>query len=139
MPPTGRSGREVPGAEGRRIREHASRGSSIMIAGHPRLWPRPLRRRKTVKAFFAAVPVVLGSGLIADAQGSREIEIRAKQVGEVVYWAPETVEVVQGETVVFVFRNELEGSFDFHGVAIDPLEIKARLYRHKILKVEKQI
>src|SRR5262249_15802262 len=92
-----------------------------------------------VKAFFAAVLVVLGSGLIADAQGSREIEIRAKQVGEVVYWVPETVEVVQGETVVFVFRNELEGSFDFHGVAIDPLEIKARLYRHKILKVEKQI
>lgn len=110
-----------------------------MIVGQPRLWPRPLRRRKTVKAFFAAMLVVLGSGLIADAQGSREIEIHAKQVGEVIYWEPETVEVVQGETVVFVFSHELEGGFAFHGFDIQPLEIKGRVYRHKTLKVEKQI
>ena len=92
-----------------------------------------------MKAFLAAVLVVLGIGLIADAQGSREIEIRAKQVGDVIYWAPETVEVVQGETVVFIFSHELEGGFDFHGFAIDPLEMKGRVYRHKTLRVEKQI
>jgi plastocyanin len=92
-----------------------------------------------VKAFFAAVLVVLGSGLIADAQGSREVEIRAEQVGEVIHWMPETVEVVQGETVVFVFIHELEGGFNYHGIAIEALGIKGRVYRHKTLKVEKQI
>jgi hypothetical protein len=30
--------------------------------------------------------VVLGSGVIAHAQGVREVEIRAEQVGEVVHW-----------------------------------------------------
>ena len=92
-----------------------------------------------MKAFFAAMLVVLGSGLIADAQGIREVEIHAEKVGEVVYWMPETVEVVQGETVLFVFNHDLEGDFDFHGIAIEPLEIKNRVYRHKPLKVEKQI
>lgn len=92
-----------------------------------------------MKAFFAAVLVVLGSGLIADAQGSREVEIRAEQVGAVIYWMPETVEVVQGETVVFVFSHELEGGFNFHGIDIEPLGIKVRVNRHKTLKVEKQI
>jgi plastocyanin len=92
-----------------------------------------------VKAFFAAALVVLGSGLVADAQGSREIEIRAEQVGEAFYWRPDTIEVVQGETVVFVISHDLEGSFDFHGIDIEPLGIKGRVYRHKPLKIEKQI
>jgi plastocyanin len=91
-----------------------------------------------VKAFLAAVLAVLGSGLIADAQGSREVVIRVERVGEVVHWMPETLEAVQGETVVFVFSHEL-GDFDFHGISIEPLGIKGRVYRHKPLKVEKQI
>ena len=52
---------------------------------------------------------------------------------------PEKVEVVQGETVLFVFRHELEGRFEFHGLEIIPLQIKLRVYRHQPLKVEKQI
>jgi plastocyanin len=110
-----------------------------MIAGNPEAPPRALRRRKTVKAFFAAMLVVLGSGLIGDAQGIREIEIHAEKVGEVDQWMPAKVEVVQGETVLFVFNHDLKGGFDFHGIAIEPLEIKGRVYRHKPLKVEKQI
>ena len=92
-----------------------------------------------MKTFFAAVLVMLGSVLIANAQGAREVEIRVEKVGEVFHWMPETVEVVQGETVVFVFNHELEGSFDFHGIDIQPLGIKGRVYRHKPMKVEKQI
>jgi hypothetical protein len=57
-----------------------------------------------------------------------------EKVGEVVHF-----EVVQGETVLFVFNHEIEGGFDFHGISIAPLEIKDRVYRHKPLKVEKQI
>jgi hypothetical protein len=47
--------------------------------------------------------------------------------------------VVQGETVLFVFSHELEGRFDFHGLEITPLQIKLRVFRHKPVKVEKQI
>lgn len=92
-----------------------------------------------MKAFFAALLVVFGVAASASGQGPREIEIRAEKVGEVVHWMPEKVEVVPGETVVFVFKHELEGGFDFHGIAIDPLQIKDKVYRHKPLKVERQI
>ena len=91
-----------------------------------------------MKTFFAAALVVLGSVLIADAQGVREVEIHAEKVGDVIHWMPEKVEVVQGETVLFVFNHELEGGFDFHGIDIEELGIKGRVYRHKPLKVEKQ-
>lgn len=92
-----------------------------------------------LKAFFAAVLVMLGSGLVADAQEIREIELRADKMGEVVHWVPDKVEVVQGETVLFVFKHDLEGDFDFHGISIEAVGIKGRVYRHKPLKVEKQI
>jgi plastocyanin len=92
-----------------------------------------------VKTFFAAVLAVLGSVLIANAQGAREVEIHAEKVGDVFNWIPGTVEVVQGETVMFVFNHDLEGGFDFHGFDIQALGIKGRVYRHKPLKVEKQI
>jgi plastocyanin len=98
-----------------------------------------------LKAFFTALLIVLGSLVMAQAQGVREIEVRAEKAGDVDHskeegrWMPEKVEVVQGETVLFVFRHELEGRFDFHGLEIIPLQIKLRVYRHKPLKVEKQI
>jgi plastocyanin len=83
--------------------------------------------------------VVFGGQAIADAQGAREVEIHAEKVGEVVHWMPEAVEVVQGETVVFVLNHKLEGGFEFHGIAIDALQIKDKVYRHKTLKIERQI
>ena len=92
-----------------------------------------------MKAFLAAMLVVLGSGAIADAQGVREVQVHAEKVGEVFHWMPEKVDVVQGETVLFVFNHDLEGGFDFHGILIDELQIKGRVYRHKPLKVERQI
>jgi plastocyanin len=92
-----------------------------------------------VKTFFAAVLVVLSGALVANAQGVREIEIHVEKMGDVFHWMPEKVEVVQGETVLFVFNHELEGGFDFHGFDIAALGIKGRVYRHKPLKVEKQI
>jgi plastocyanin len=97
-----------------------------------------MRRTTAVKTLFAAMLVVLGSALIANAQEVREIEMHAEKVGDVVRWMPDKVEVVQGETVLFVFTHEL-ADFEFHGIEIDPLGIKNRVYRHKPLKVEKQI
>jgi hypothetical protein len=64
-----------------------------------------MRRRRTLKAFFAAMLVVLGSGVIAHAQGVREVEIRA----------------------------------DFHGILIEPVEVKDWVFRHKTLKVERKV
>jgi hypothetical protein len=60
-------------------------------------------------------------------------------VGEVVHWMPERIEVVQGETAVFVLNHKPEGGFEFHGIAIDVLQIKDKVYRHKTLKIERQI
>ena len=90
-----------------------------------------------MEAFFTALLIVLGSLVMAHAQGVREVEILAEKAGAVDHskeegrWMPEKVEVVQGETVLFVFRHELEGRFDFHGLEIIPLQIKLRVYRHK--------
>ena len=77
-----------------------------MIPGESRNGTR-LQKEESLKAFFAAMLVVLGSGAIADAQGVHEVEVHAEKVGEVVHWMPEKVEGVQGETVPFVFNHDL--------------------------------
>lgn len=92
-----------------------------------------------MKALLTALLIVFGIAAVASAQGVREIEIHAEKVGDVVHWMPEQVEVVPGETVLFVLNHKLEGGFDFHGIAIDPLQIKDKVFRHKPLKIERQI
>ena len=71
-------------------------------------------------ALLTALLILFGIAAVASAQGVREIEIHAEKVGDVVHWMPEQVEVVPGETVLFVLNHKLEGGFDFHGIAIDP-------------------
>ena len=92
-----------------------------------------------MKVLSAVLLLLCGIAAGASAQGAREVEIYAEKVGDVVHWMPEKVEVVPGETVLFVFNHKLEGGFDFHGIAIDTLQIKDKVFRHKTLKIERQI
>ena len=92
-----------------------------------------------MKASFTALLLVLGIAAIANGQGVREIEIHAEKVGDVVHWMPEKIEVVPGETVLFLLNHTLEGGFAFHGIAIDQLQIIEKVERNKTLKIERQI
>ena len=92
-----------------------------------------------MKAFSTALLVAFGILGVAYAQGAREVEIYAEKVGDAVHWMPEKIEVVPGETVLFVINHKLEGGFDFHGIAIDQLQIKDKVFRHKPLKIERRI
>ncbi len=92
-----------------------------------------------MRASFMALLLVFGIAAIANGQGVREIEIHAEKVGDVVHWMPEKIEVVPGETVLFVLNHTLEGGFAFHGIEIEPLQIEVKVERNKPLKIERQI
>ncbi len=87
-----------------------------------------------VNKFFrisVLIACALGVPSVTFANAPRTLEFRVEKIGDKTHWVPESVEVKPGEKLKIKALYDLEGGFEFHGLAIPELKIAKKVERKK--------
>lgn len=71
-----------------------------------------------------------------------EVTLKVEKVGEVIHWAPDTIEVSPDDKLIIHAEHNLtkeEGAADFHGLFIPQLKISEKVERNKPVTVTRSI
>jgi plastocyanin len=69
----------------------------------------------------------------------KEYTLRVESKNGKTIWAPEKIEVFQGEKFVLKMEHKMEGGFAFHGVEIGDLKLRFQVNRNQPMQTEVKI
>jgi hypothetical protein len=65
----------------------------------------------------------------------REVTFQTESIDGKTHWSPESISVAPGEKLKLVFKHELKGGPEFHGITITPFHIVDKVDRNKTKKI----
>jgi len=88
-----------------------------------------------MKTILVSVAISANAFVFSNSQ-TRVIEIKVEKIGNATHWMPEKIDVKPGEKITLNATYNLEGGFDFHGLAIPELKIDKKVERNKPVSVD---